>query len=178
MNNINIRKIKTIVKIYTISSEGDLNNYAHFFYSVLIPLLEFHIDNIDKNYIYDIFMNCFSFIKILNLLLPDRILNNYDPNIIYSAISYNYDLYNSLNENYQNNIKKNIFFLSTYDIFNDNEFQYVRDKQYIDKIKKNININSKDMWKHIEDKKLNYLRKNIFYSEKIFRAVRILNAGF
>jgi hypothetical protein len=162
------------IYIYTI--EGELSGYAHFFFSGLIALIEYDINNYDKKYDYMIKVNIYNFNKILDLIFKNRIKyekqekqEKQEKDNLNSSTYLNYDIFLKLG-------RDNKLLLNRYDFFNDKYFQYSKEyklfeKDYI-KYKTKLDILTIKYYNKQITKNENLERKILFYSNSYFQLIK------
>ena len=160
-----------IIPIYTFSFMGSTTHYAHFFFSVLIPLIDYEINN-KNNSTYDLKVNIGNMINILKYIFKDRVINNY----IFTKSSM-YDIFNEYlkikKNNYKNNDKNNDkIILNAYDLFDDSTFQYVKPNLKINNSKLNI-LMKKYFFQENLTQKENLERKNLYYTSLYNKLINI-----
>lgn len=139
----------TIKDIYAITDKSNSNEFAHFFMSVLIPLLYYDIQT-KHAHTFNIKINVFKFEHILKEIFKKRIIFNYINNHpdVQTQVDKNYywDLYIDLLKNKEVNAKNNIILLPSFDgLFTISDHKYINkdiiinqntlnkyEKQYID----------------------------------------------
>ena len=119
----------TIKDIYAISEISNINEFAHFMFALLIPLLYYDIQT-KHSHTLNIKINVFKFEHILKEIFNKRIMFNYintDYNVVQIDKNYYWDLYINLLKNKEENIKNNIILLPAFDSL------VTRDNKYINK---------------------------------------------
>ena len=113
-------------ELLTFSHEGDIKHYAHFFFSVMIPVIIYHLKY--PNYLLNLQINIGNMFNIMKTLLPNKITNNY----IYdeSRAYENYMLKSKLNCIKPNNI----VILDGFDILMQYNYEKFNPKLIINKI--------------------------------------------
>lgn len=148
-------KNQKIIPIYTFSHEGDIKHYAHFFYSVLIPLIEYELNN-KKIVTYDLKINIGNMSNIFKYIFKDRVKNNY----IFekSGIFHIFDEYMKIKMNNDNII------LNAYDLFNNDIFHYIKPNLKFN-ISKLDNLMKKYFLRETLTKSENLERKQLYYTK-------------
>ena len=158
-----------IIPIYTFSHEGDIQHYAHFFFGVLIPLIEYELNN-KKNVTYDLKVNIGNMSNILKYIFKDRVKNNY----IFEKSGI-YHIFNEYIKIKKNNDK---IILSAYDLFNNDIFHYIKpnlkiNNSKLDKLMKKYFLQETlTKNKNLERKQLYYTN---LYNNLIYIRPKILN---
>ena len=152
------------MNVYTFSTQGHITHYAHAFFALLIPLIEYYRNK--KSLVgLNLEINAGSMMKLVNdLFLPNNVtwLNNYS--LLKSNIYDNYDVYLKMSyKRLTNKLPKNVIMLDAYDIF---------DKMYYDFVDKKLNVNIKQLnallLRYFKGEKLNKTdnikRKKLLYT--------------
>jgi len=152
-----------MINIYSISLQGNVEHYAHFFYCVLIPFIYYQITDNEIPIHLNFVMKIGKFIKFFDQLFNKYIITN-KFTIEASHVYENYDLYvNHILEK-----DKSQFFLESYDIFDQTFYKYVQPNLMVDKNElKNLQTKyylSKNPKKF--DSELNRKRKILYYTQK------------
>jgi hypothetical protein len=110
-----------IKNIYSISNEGSITHYAHFFFAMLLPLIYYDIIT-NSQYNYNIKINIGSMINILETVFPNRITTEYE-NVLQSISDKqtHYNLYIL----FKKQPKENDVLLDAFDIFNISNYSNV-----------------------------------------------------
>lgn len=170
-----------IKDIYTFSDISNINEFAHFLFGVLIPLLYYDIQT-KHSHTFNIKINVFKFERILKEIFNKRIQFNYI-NINYNSSqidkNYYWDLYINLLKNKDENNKNNIILLPTFDSLFSHSYHYINkniipnqntlkkyETQYTDFYSGNHNSLTKSQFNEIKEK-----YKLLHYTDLYFKFI-------
>ena len=168
-----------IKEIYTISNEGTIQHYAHFFFAVLIPLLAYDIKT-KHSHSFIMKNNIGTMSKILIELFEERVFFDYIENTINSIC----DKYNYFDTFIR--IKKidnpNIVLLDGFDIFNQKNYNFINykfnnyifkklDTQYINYYFKKNNNQPVSKKETTQLKINNPMYKHLYFTELYYKLI-------